>query len=252
MRGVILAGGKGTRLAPYTTVFPKPLMPVGDMPILEVVVRQLSHFGITDVTMAVGHLAELIIAYFGDGSHYGIRISYSREDKPLGTAGPLALVTGLEDTFLVMNGDLLTTLDFQDLMNHHRQSGAAVTIAAYERSVRVDLGILNIDDIGRVQEYIEKPTYSHLVSMGIYVFEPRVLSYIEPNTRLDLPELVTRLLKAGQAVHAYVFKGFWLDIGRPTDYAFAVEHCEQLRPVLLHQATSDLSELQAQILQTTV
>lgn len=245
MRAVILAGGKGTRLAPYTTVFPKPLVPVGDMPILEIVVRQLSHFGIHEITLAVGHLAELIVAYFGNGSRYGVQIDYSREEQPLGTAGPLSLVKELNSTFLVMNGDLLTTLDFRGMLDHHRQSGAVATVAAFERQIKIDLGILELDEKNRIQGYVEKPTYTHRVSMGIYVFEPRVLDFIEPNTRLDLPELVTRLLAANLVVQAYVFKGFWLDIGRPAEYTFAVENYEKLKPALLHQPGVDVSGLQA-------
>lgn len=239
MRAVILAGGKGTRLAPYTTVFPKPLVPVGDIPILEIVVRQLSYFGIRKITLAVGHLAELIMAYFGDGSRYGVQIDYSREEQPLGTAGPLSLVKELYSTFLVMNGDLLTTLDFRGLLDHHRQSGAVATVAAHERQIRIDLGILELDEQNRIQGYIEKPTYTHRVSMGIYAFEPQVLNFIPQNVRLDLPELVTWLLEDGQDVRASVFDGFWLDIGRPADYAFVTENVERLLPALLHQPDAE-------------
>ena len=252
MRAVIMAGGKGTRLAPYTTMFPKPLVPIGDMPILEIVVRQLSHFGIPKITLAVGHLAELIMTYFGDGSRYGVQIDYSREEQPLGTAGPLSLVKGLNSAFLVMNGDLLTTLDFRGLLDHHHQSGAVATVAAYKRQVKIDLGILELDEQNHVRGYIEKPTYTHHVSMGIYVFEPSALDYLEPNTRLDLPELVTRLLQAGRPVEAHVFKGFWLDIGRPADYAFAAENHDQIRPALLHETGEDITGLQARALLTTV
>jgi NDP-sugar pyrophosphorylase family protein len=215
------------------------------MPILEIVVRQLSHFGIHEITLAVGHLAELIVAYFGNGSRYGVQIDYSREEQPLGTAGPLSLVKELNSTFLVMNGDLLTTLDFRGMLDHHRQSGAVATVAAFERQIKIDLGILELDEKNRIQGYVEKPTYTHRVSMGIYVFEPRVLDFIEPNTRLDLPELVTRLLAANLVVQAYVFKGFWLDIGRPAEYTFAVENYEKLKPALLHQPGVDVSGLQA-------
>ncbi len=243
MRAIILAGGKGTRLAPYTTVFPKPLMPVGDMPILEIVVQQLKHFGIHRITLAVGHLAELIMAYFGDGSRHGVQIDYSREGQPLGTAGPLALIEKLDDTFLVMNGDLLTTMDFRCLIDNHRQSGAMATIAAYERKTKIDLGILEIDEQNRIRGYVEKPTYTNRVSMGIYAFEPQVLSFVSKGVHLDLPELVSRLLQAEQDVRASVFDGFWLDIGCPADYAYVTESASRLLPMLLHQPNLEQHEL---------
>lgn len=140
MRAVILAGGRGTRLAPYTTILPKPLMPIGDKPILDIVIRQLRHYGFTDITLAVGYLAELLMAYFGNGDRFGVNIQYSREEQPLGTAGPIALVDGLVEPFLVMNGDVLTTLNFRELMAYHRSSDAIATIATYSRSVKIDLG----------------------------------------------------------------------------------------------------------------
>jgi NDP-sugar pyrophosphorylase family protein len=243
VRAIILAGGKGTRLAPYTTVFPKPLVPVGDMPILEIVVKQLKLFGITRITLAVGHLAELIVAYFGDGSRHGVQIDYSREEQPLGTAGPLSLIGNLDDTFLVMNGDLLTTLDFRGLLARHRTSGAVATIAAYERQTKIDLGILEIDGQNRITGYIEKPTYTNRVSMGIYAFEPQVLSFVPKDAHFDLPDLIIRLLQAEQDVRASVFDGFWLDIGRPADYAYVTESAAHLLPMLLHQSNLQRQEL---------
>lgn len=233
MRAVILAGGRGTRLYPYTIVFPKPLMPIGDVPILEIVVRQLKYYGISDIVMAVGHLAELLMAYFGDGSRFGVQISYSRETNPLGTAGPLALIPGLDETFLVMNGDVLTTLDYRALIAHHRANGSVATIASHRRDVRIDLGVIQTDATGRITDYIEKPSYHYLVSMGIYVFEPAVLRQIEPGQRLDFPDLVLRLLAAGERVQSYLFDGYWLDIGRPDDYSQATAEFEQLRKQFL-------------------
>ena len=193
MKAVILAGGKGTRLAPYTTILPKPLMPIGDMPSLEIVLRQLRGYGFKEISLAVGYLAELLMAYCGDGSKFGLQINYSYEDKPLGTAGPLSLVPGLDETFLVMNGDLLTTLDYREMYQFHRKRGAIATLATYEREVKIDLGVLEIDEGGWVKDYIEKPTYKYSVSTGVYIFEPEVLTYITPNQRLDLPELILKL-----------------------------------------------------------
>lgn len=232
-RAVVLAGGRGTRLAPYTTVLPKPLMPIGDMPILEILLRQLRRAGIRDITLAVGHLAALLEAYFGDGSRFGVSLDYSYEDEPAGTAGPLALVEGLDQTFLVMNGDLLTSIDFEDMLRAHREGGAAVTVGLFEKQVPLDLGVVETDDAGRVINYIEKPTLSYDVSVGIYAMEPAVLEHVERGQRLDLPDLVLRLIAAATQVQAYRFSGTWFDIGRPDDYAAASEHFERQRDELL-------------------
>jgi NDP-sugar pyrophosphorylase family protein len=223
MRAIILAGGKGTRLAPYTTVLPKPLMPIGEMPILEIVIRQLERHGFDDLTLAVGYLAELLMAYCGDGSKFNVKLGYSREEQPLGTAGPIALVPDLNDTFLVMNGDLLTTIDYSAMLKYHRERGALATIACYQRDVKIDLGVIEIGPDNWVANYIEKPTYHYAVSMGIYLFEPAVLKYIKPNQRLDLPDLVMNLMKAEQRVNVFNFDGYWLDIGRHDDYEKAIE-----------------------------
>jgi NDP-mannose synthase len=223
MRAVILAGGKGTRLAPYTTVLPKPLMPIGEMPILEIVIRQLERHGFNDLTLAVGYLAELLMAYCGDGSKFNVKLGYSREEQPLGTAGPIALVPDLNDTFLVMNGDLLTTIDYGAMLKYHRERNALATIACYQRDVKIDLGVIEIGPDNWVANYIEKPTYHYAVSMGIYLFEPEILKYIKPNQRLDLPDLVMNLMKEGQRVNVFNFDGYWLDIGRHDDYEKAVD-----------------------------
>ncbi|MBK7455288.1 MAG: NTP transferase domain-containing protein [Anaerolineales bacterium] len=223
MRAVILAGGKGTRLAPYTTVLPKPLMPVGEMPILEIVMRQLVHHGFDDQTLAVGYLAELLMAYCGDGSKFGATLEYSREGQPLGTAGPIALVPNLNETFLVMNGDLLTTIDYSAMLKNHRERGMLATISCYQRDVKIDLGVIDVDSDNWVVNYIEKPTYHYEVSMGIYIFEPAILNYIPLNQKLDLPDLMLNLLKAGQKVNVFKFDGYWLDIGRPDDYERAID-----------------------------
>jgi len=233
MKAVILAGGRGTRLAPYTTVLPKPLMPIGDVPILEIVLRQLASHGYQDVTLAVGHLAELLMAYFGDGAKYGLTIRYSREDNPLGTAGPLALVTGLNSTFLVMNGDLLTTLNYTEFLRFHQQRGAIATLAVYQRDVRIDLGVIETDSNGWATDYREKPTYHFSVSTGIYLFEPAVLKHIVPRQRLDLPELILHLIQSGEKVNCYRFGGDWLDIGRHDDYELAVRQFEAHREKFL-------------------
>jgi NDP-sugar pyrophosphorylase family protein len=223
LHAIILAGGKGTRLAPYTTVFPKPLMPIDDMPILEIVIRQLRRAGISNITFSVGYLASLLEAYFGDGSRWRVNIHYSREIEPLGTAGPLSLVTGLNDSFLVMNGDLLTSLDFNAMVRFHREHGAVATVGLFKKQVQIDLGVIEADGENRITGYTEKPTMNYEVSMGVYVMEPDVLRYIPAGQKFDLPDLVRALITDGLPVIGYHFDGYWLDIGRQDDYTQAVE-----------------------------
>jgi NDP-sugar pyrophosphorylase family protein len=233
LKAIVLAGGKGARLAPYTKILPKPLMPIDDMPILEVILRQMKHADITDVTLTVGHLSGLLKAFFQDGCQWGLNIDYSYEEVPLGTAGPLSLVKGLEDTFLVTNGDVLTTLDFKDLLSSHQREGGIATIAVHQRQVHIDLGVVQSNGDHKITRYIEKPTYDYTVSMGIYVFEPRVLDYIPVGQYLDFPNLVLKLIAAGEKVVAYPFDGYWMDLGRPDDY---------------QQATEDFSKMKSQFL----
>jgi len=233
MQAVILAGGKGTRLKPYTTVFPKPLMPVGDQPILEVVIRQLKHHGFTRIVMAVGHLKELIQAFFQDGEPWGVEIQYSFEDHPLGTAGPLKLIQNLEDRFLVMNGDILTSLDFRRFFEGHAKSGAICTIATHRKPVKIDLGVLETEDSNRVIHYTEKPVLHYNVSMGVYAFDKRVIDFIPDNAYFDFPNLILRLLSNRQTVLSHPFDGLWLDIGHPDDYEEAVRTFEENRSEFL-------------------
>jgi len=223
MKAVVLAGGKGTRLAPYTRILPKPLMPIGDMPILEVLLRQMKQAGIEDVILTVGHLAKLLRTFFMDGEQWGLNISYSYEKNPLGTAGPLSLIPELCSTFLVTNGDVLTTLDLRDLLAFHKAQGGIATIAVHRRQVKIDLGVVQWNGNKTLSGYIEKPTYDYTVSMGIYVFEPRVMDYIPHNQYLDFPDLVLKMIAAGEKVSGYAFDGYWMDLGRPDDYTQASE-----------------------------
>jgi NDP-mannose synthase len=224
-RAVILAGGRGTRLAPYTSVLPKPLMPVGEQAILELVVEQLEACGITDITFCVGYLAHLIQAVFDQRANGHVQIRYVHEEDALGTAGPLRLVDSLDGSFVVMNGDVLTTLDFGELLRHHRKSGNVLTIATHNRSIKIDYGVLHVDGEGgsRVRAYEEKPEVVSSVSMGIYVMEPLAVEYVPPDTSFDFPDLVQALLRDGQPVGAYRHEGMWFDIGRRDDYEQAVE-----------------------------
>jgi NDP-sugar pyrophosphorylase family protein len=236
-RAVILCGGKGTRLRPYTTVLPKPLMPIGERAILDVVVRQLQAHGFTRLTFAVGYLAHLVKAVFGDGSEHGVAIDYHEEEEPLGTAGPLALVDGLEGTFLAMNGDVLTALDYGGLMARHRDAGNALTVATHRRVVRTEYGVLHVDGrrgaTDRVTGYEEKPELPYTVSMGVYVLEPRALAHIPAGRRFDIPDLVLALLEAGEPVGSYLYDGYWLDVGRHDDYEQALLDYEVILPRLL-------------------
>lgn len=225
IRAVVLAGGQGTRLAPYTSVLPKPLMPIGERSILELVLEQLADNDITDVTLCVGYLSHLIEAVLANGRTDGVKITYVHEQEALGTAGPLRLVEGLEDTFIMMNGDVLTTLDYTDLLRHHRRRRNLLTIATLERPIRIDYGVLKLGQNGnpnRVKHYIEKPEMRSTVSMGIYVIQPEALDYLPPSGYCDFPEFVQTLLKSGQPVGAYPFDGLWFDIGRRDDYERAV------------------------------
>jgi NDP-mannose synthase len=223
---VILAGGKGTRLRPYTAVLPKPLMPLGGRAILEFVVHQLAEQGFVDITLSVGHLAHLIEAVFGEGDNYGVDMTYIREDEPLGTAGSLRLVGGLDNTFLVLNGDLVTTLDYRNLIRSHRASGNLLTIAAKSRETQMDYGVLSLapgtEPTEAVVGYQEKPVFDCMVSMGIYVLEPQALEYIPGDGYFDFPDLVQSLLSAGAPVGGFRYNGLWLDIGRHDDYEQAV------------------------------
>jgi len=234
IRAVILAGGRGTRLRPFTTTIPKPIVPVGDTAIMEIVVRQLVRAGVGRITVAVSHLAQLIMAYFGDGDKWGTRIDYSIEDKPLSTIGPLRLIRDLPEQFLVMNGDVLTDLDFRRFYGQHVDSGAAGTVATYERDVRIDFGVLSYEGPdNRVVAFTEKPTEHFSVSMGVYAFSRRILELVPEDEAFGFDHLMLAMIREGWDVRAYPFSGYWLDIGRPEDYDRANEEFEQLQARLL-------------------
>ena len=222
-RAVILAGGKGTRLKPFTASFPKPLVPIGDIPILEILLLKLRNSGVTDITLTLGHLAELIQAYLSQRPQVleGLTVRYVRESAPTGTAGSLALVEGLTETFFVLNGDVMTSLSLTRMLGFHRRSGAALTVAAHQIESRCEFGVIETGADGLVKAYVEKPVRQDFVSMGIYLYEPEVLRFIEPGQYLDFPTLVNRLLTAGKGVAAFQEPCRWLDIGRPDEYAAA-------------------------------
>ncbi len=222
VRAVILAGGRGTRLEPYTSVLPKPLMPVGEHAILEIVLDQLADAGVERITLCVGYLSHLIRAVIDDNAPSSLRVDYVHESAPLGTAAPLKLVSGLDSTFLVMNGDVLTTLDYRSLVQRHRESGSLLTIATHERKVKIDYGIVHVDETHRIVDFEEKPEISAAVSMGVYVMEPAALEHIPDGQYVDFPDLVKSLLRQQLPVASYPYDGLWFDIGRADDFHRAV------------------------------
>lgn len=231
---VIVAGGKGVRLRPYTTVIPKPLVPIGDRySILEIVMLQLAGFGVQRATLAIGHLGHLIRAYVGDGSQWGMEVDYAEETSPLGTAGPALMVLDrLPEHFLLMNGDVLTDLNYADLLRFHIASGAPLTVATYERTYQVDFGVLRIDD-GRIVSFTEKPPIDYSVSMGVYAVSKSCLEHYAKGLPYGFDEIMYDLIERKQYPASYKFDGYWLDIGRPDDYDRANEEFHVLAPRLL-------------------
>jgi NDP-sugar pyrophosphorylase family protein len=226
-KAVILAGGKGTRLRPLTAVFPKPLVPLGYKPIIEVLLTKLKNSGLHDITISTGYLAELIMAVCGDGSKFGLSIRYSREDSPLGTAGPLGQMELGADSVIVMNGDLLTTLSFADVLSCHDQYQADVTIAVHRREVKIDFGVVDSDAEGAFTGFREKPVFDYEVSMGVNVLSANARSLIKKGEYLDMPSLILKVHESGGKVCCYREHGYWLDIGRMEDYAQAQADFEE-------------------------
>jgi NDP-mannose synthase len=226
-RAIILAGGRGTRLRPYTITLPKPLVPVAERPILEIVVDQLKAAGVGRVTLAVSHQAELLMAYFGDGRRLGVPIDYSREAQPLGTIGPLHLIRDLPESFLVMNGDILTDLDYRAFWEEHLAAGALATVCTYRRAIHLDFGVMEVAPDGTLEDFREKPDVVHCVSMGIYAFRREVLHHVPPGRPFGFDELMQALLRAGETVRCRFHDARWLDIGRPDDYERAQHLMEE-------------------------
>ena len=233
MRAVILAGGLGTRLRPYTVVLPKPLMPIGEYPILEVILRQLSYHGFKHITLAVNHQAEIIKSFFNSGTKWGVKIDYSLEKSPLGTMGPLRLIDDLPENFLIMNGDILTDLNFREFFDHHVENGNVFTVASFMRTVKTDYGVLSTNEINHITTFQEKPAFSFNVSMGIYMANRRILDLIPPNKVYGFDNLMLDLLKEKIPANVKPFDGYWLDIGRPDDYIQAIDEFEVKKQVFL-------------------
>ena len=234
MRAIILAGGKGTRLRPYTTLIPKPLVPLGgEYSILEIIIMQLSKSGFTHITLAVNHLSQLIMAYFGDGERLGVKIDYSLEEGELSTIGPLTLIDDLPENFLVMNGDILCDLNYKTFFDAHVDAGSRISVSAFRREVKIDFGVLRYDESGRLNEFQEKPEYDFDVSMGIYCMEPAILDLIPKGVPYGFDDLMRQMLRSGLPVYVYKHEGLWMDIGREEDFLKAQEiFMENHAPIL--------------------
>jgi len=232
METVILAGGKGTRLAPYTAEIPKPLVTVGDIPVIEILLRRLQMCGVKKVTIAVNHLSHLIIAALGDGRKYGLDIIYSHEEEPLSTVGPLKLIDNLPENFLVANGDIITDLDFNGLYEYHINNNALVTVAIYNRQVLSDFGVLNVDGNGLVKSFEEKPVFDFIVSAGIYVFSKKVLDFVPDGVKFGFDDLMLSLIEQKVSIATFPFNSYWLDIGRVEDYEQANRDLKIIRDMI--------------------
>lgn len=228
MKAVILAGGKGVRLKPYTTHFPKPLMPVGDKPILEILIQKLKEALITDIIITTGHLSEMIHVLMGDGNKMGVKINYSLEDKPLGTAGPLDLLRNdLTEDFILINGDVVSDLNFSEMIKFHKKNKNVATIGSVERTVFVDFGLVKLDNENKYLGWEEKPTLKYLVSMGIYILNPKALCQLPKEEFFNIPDLIEALFNNNEKVMGYIHRGYWLDIGRREDYESACKIFEE-------------------------
>lgn len=251
-QAVVLAGGKGTRLQPYTTVFPKPLVPLGDMPVLELILRQLKHYGFKEVILAVGHLAELIQAYCGDGSKWGLKLRYAFEDQPRGTIGPLAYMDDLAENVLVMNGDIVSDINYGELIATHEANQALATLALYSQTTQIAFGVLDVDpSTNAIQSFKEKPTLKHHISMGVHVFHRSVFEQVPKGQLYGLDHLMSDLLEGRiqpqhheqPCLQAYPFEGYWLDIGRHSDYQSALAEFELMKQRLLPETKPVLTPI---------
>jgi len=232
-KAIILAGGLGTRLKPYTIAFPKALVPLGDMPVLELVLRQLKIHGFEEIVLSVGHLSHLIEAYFGNGNKLGLTITYAREETPLGTAGPLKTIANLPENFLVMNADIVSDIDFDAVFQQHvanvTHQGSVATIATYRRTSKIDFGVIEANPQHQIERFIEKPIYEHSVSMGIYLFNRRILDYIPEGQPFGFDQLMNTVIREKAPAHVYPFNGYWLDIGRVDDFEKASQDFNEMK-----------------------
>jgi NDP-sugar pyrophosphorylase family protein len=218
MKAIILAGGKGTRLRPLTYAIPKPLLPIGRKPILEIIIEQLRKSGFLDIILTVQYKAELIEAYFRDGSSFGVNITYIFEKGPSGTAGPLRLAEHLlTEPFVAMNGDLLTKLNFGAMYEIHLEKSAELTVGMVNYSIKLPYGLIDILD-GKIVKIQEKPELNFCVNAGIYIISPSALDIIPKGEFFDMPDMIQMLIDGGRKVETYPINEYWRDIGRMEDY----------------------------------
>lgn len=230
MKAIILAGGRGTRLRPHTLVLPKPLIPVGDKPVLELLIRRLRKFGFREIIITIGYMGSFIRTLCGNGDRWGINISYSEESEPLGTIGPLTLIDGrLKETFLVCNGDIITDLNIDKFVQFHKARGGIVTVATIRRKVKIRLGVFKCDGDHKIADFVEKPENEYLASMGIYLFEPEIFNYIPKGITFGFDELMRTLIAENIPVYIYIHNGYWLDIGIEEDFKRAQNEFEEHR-----------------------
>jgi len=228
MQAVLVAGGKGKRLQPYTLVIPKPLIPLKDEPIMEVIIRQLARVGFTNIHICIGYMGELLQTYFGDGAKYNVKITYSKESKSLGTIGPLTLIDSLEDNFLVLNGDTLSDINYKELLVEHKRSQSSLTIATYSKKVKMELGVLEFNPDNSLKDYIEKPTLFYKVSTGVYALNKEVIPLFRYNEYFDFPSLVKLLLEKKKKVHTFQHEGIWHDLGSIDSFESALLDYEKM------------------------
>lgn len=230
MQAIILAGGKGTRLKPYTTLIPKPLVPIGgEMPIMEIIIRQLSHFGFDRITISLNHLSHLIRAFFADGSRWNVKIDYSIEEIPLSTIAPLGLIKDLSEDFLVVNGDVLCDINYAEFFNYHLAKKNKVTVATFKRNAQIDFGVLEYDKDRAITAFREKPTYHFDVSMGVYCINRCIIDTIPKNQKYGFDNLMIDGIRQNARYGVFPFDGFWLDIGRPDDYDYCNENYAEIK-----------------------
>ena len=233
-RAIILAGGKGTRLRPFTKVFPKPMMPIGKYIILEIDIKQLRFYGFKHITITVNNQAKLIKAFFGNGSKFNTHIDYALEKKPLGTMGPLKTIKDLPKNILVLNGDVLTDLNFHKFHAHHIKTNNLFTISSYKRTELIDYGLLETNKKNSLIKFIEKPKKTYKMSMGVYMLKKDILKYIPKEKHFGFDNLMYKLLKLKKRINVEPHNGYWLDIGRPNDYILATEQFKKMKKKLLH------------------
>ncbi len=233
MKAVIQAGGQGTRLRPYTLVLPKPLMPIGDYPVIEMLLKWLRKNGVEDAYITTGYLGHLIKSLCGDGSQWDLNIKYSEEPEPLGTVGALNLIRDrLDETFYMLNGDLITDLDLRAFRAFHKKHGGLVSVAVAKKDVKVDLGVLETQD-GCISAFREKPTMHFQVSMGIYCMEPGILEFVPQGIPFGFDDLMHTMLEREIPVHVFEHDGCWMDIGRAEDYKIAQKLFEENQHTIL-------------------